>query len=131
MPYSVTKAAGIHLMKCLATTQGPKIRVNAVLPGLMLTDWVCKCRELWHCARLTLQGLKNFSEERLKAMEEKAVLKKVTDLDDTADAFIMLAKNSSMTGMKVQVGELLHLLVGGALSLVLISPDGGYAPDSA
>jgi NAD(P)-dependent dehydrogenase (short-subunit alcohol dehydrogenase family) len=40
MPYSVTKAAGLHLMKCLATTQGPKIRVNAVLPGLLLTEWV-------------------------------------------------------------------------------------------
>lgn len=45
MPYSVTKAAGLHLMKCLALTQGPKIRVNAVLPGLMLTDWV-SCRHL-------------------------------------------------------------------------------------
>ncbi|CAG8975762.1 hypothetical protein HYALB_00009281 [Hymenoscyphus albidus] len=40
MPYSVTKAAQIHLMKCLAFTQGPKIRVNAVLPGLLLTEWV-------------------------------------------------------------------------------------------
>jgi NAD(P)-dependent dehydrogenase (short-subunit alcohol dehydrogenase family) len=40
MGYSVTKAAGLHLMKCLATTQGPKIRVNAVLPGLLLTEWV-------------------------------------------------------------------------------------------
>ena len=40
MPYSVTKAAGLHLVKCLAQTQGPKIRVNAVLPGLLLTDWV-------------------------------------------------------------------------------------------
>jgi len=26
-------------MKCLASTQGPKIRVNAILPGLLLTDW--------------------------------------------------------------------------------------------
>lgn len=40
MGYSVTKAAGLHLMKCLASTQGPKIRVNAVLPGLLLTEWV-------------------------------------------------------------------------------------------
>lgn len=39
MAYSVTKAAQIHLMKCLANTQGPKVRVNAVLPGLLLTDW--------------------------------------------------------------------------------------------
>ena len=42
MPYSVTKAAGLHLMKCLASTQGPKIRVNAVLPGLLLTEWGLK-----------------------------------------------------------------------------------------
>jgi NAD(P)-dependent dehydrogenase (short-subunit alcohol dehydrogenase family) len=39
MPYSVTKAAQLHLMKCLAATQGPKVRVNAVLPGLLLTEW--------------------------------------------------------------------------------------------
>ncbi|KAL8642630.1 MAG: hypothetical protein Q9228_000679, partial [Teloschistes exilis] len=40
MAYSVTKAAGLQLMKCLASTQGPKVRVNAVLPGLLLTEWV-------------------------------------------------------------------------------------------
>ena len=31
---------GLHLMKCLASTQGPKVRVNAILPGLLLTEWV-------------------------------------------------------------------------------------------
>jgi NAD(P)-dependent dehydrogenase (short-subunit alcohol dehydrogenase family) len=40
MPYSVTKAAQLHLMRCLAGTQGPKIRVNAVLPGFLSTEWV-------------------------------------------------------------------------------------------
>ena len=40
MPYSVTKAAQLHLMKCLANTQGPRIRVNAVLPGWLETEWV-------------------------------------------------------------------------------------------
>lgn len=40
LPYSVTKAAQLHLMKCLATSQGPKLRINAVLPGLLLTEWV-------------------------------------------------------------------------------------------
>jgi NAD(P)-dependent dehydrogenase (short-subunit alcohol dehydrogenase family) len=40
MAYSVTKAAQLHLMRCLAQSQGPKVRVNAVLPGLLLTDWV-------------------------------------------------------------------------------------------
>lgn len=36
--YSVSKAALIHLVKCLAKSQGPNVRVNAVCPGLMLTD---------------------------------------------------------------------------------------------
>jgi NAD(P)-dependent dehydrogenase (short-subunit alcohol dehydrogenase family) len=40
MPYSVTKAAQLHIMRCLAKTQGPKVRVNAVLPGLLKTEWV-------------------------------------------------------------------------------------------
>ncbi|KAI9889947.1 MAG: hypothetical protein M1814_004670 [Vezdaea aestivalis] len=40
MAYSVTKAAQVHLMKCLAQHQGSKIRTNAVLPGLLLTEWV-------------------------------------------------------------------------------------------
>ena len=31
---------GLHLVKCLASTQGPKVRVNAILPGLLLTEWV-------------------------------------------------------------------------------------------
>lgn len=63
MGYSVTKAAGLHLMKCLAATQGPEIRFNAVLPGLLLTEW----------------GLR-YSEERVNAMKEKAVLKDVVSL---------------------------------------------------
>lgn len=27
-------------MKCLAATQGAKLRINSILPGLLLTDWV-------------------------------------------------------------------------------------------
>ena len=38
--YVPNNAKGLHLMKCLAQTQGEKVRVNAVLPGLLLTDWV-------------------------------------------------------------------------------------------
>lgn len=39
LPYSVTKAAAIHLSKALAVICSPKIRVNSVSPGLLLTDW--------------------------------------------------------------------------------------------
>jgi NAD(P)-dependent dehydrogenase (short-subunit alcohol dehydrogenase family) len=41
MGYSVAKAAGLHLLLCLAETQGPKVRVNAILPGWMPTEWAC------------------------------------------------------------------------------------------
>ncbi|KAF2622273.1 short chain dehydrogenase/reductase [Macroventuria anomochaeta] len=86
MPYSVTKAAQLHLVKCLAVTEGPKIRVNTVLPGLLLTEWG-----------------KKYSPERIEALKNAAVLKKDTELQDCVDAFVMLAKNSSMTGMRIQV----------------------------
>jgi NAD(P)-dependent dehydrogenase (short-subunit alcohol dehydrogenase family) len=60
MPYSVTKAAQLHLMRCLASTQGPKVRVNAVLPGLLLTEW----------GQL-------YGEEMVRRLEERAWLKRV------------------------------------------------------
>ena len=39
MAYSVSKAAGLHLVTCLAETQGPKVRVNAIQPGFLKTEW--------------------------------------------------------------------------------------------
>ncbi|KAK5019507.1 hypothetical protein LTR39_000334 [Cryomyces antarcticus] len=86
MPYSVTKAAQLHLMKCMAQTQGPKVRINAVLPGLLLTDW----------GNL-------YPPEAIKNLKERAVLKDVTDLSDCADAYVMIARNTSMTGQSVQI----------------------------
>ncbi|KIW46295.1 uncharacterized protein PV06_01975 [Exophiala oligosperma] len=56
MGYSVTKAAGVHMMKCLASTQGPKIRVNAILPGLLLTDWESIVQTRTKSRPLTIAG---------------------------------------------------------------------------
>ncbi|KIW49077.1 hypothetical protein PV05_10791 [Exophiala xenobiotica] len=86
MAYSTTKAAGLHLMKCLAATQGPKIRVNAILPGQLLTDW----------------GMQ-FSDEQIEAEKKQAVLRHETFLDDCADAYVSAAKNTSMTGQEITV----------------------------
>lgn len=86
MPYSVTKAAGLQLMKCLASTQGPKIRVNAILPGLLLTEW----------------GLK-YGEKKIEQLKAQTALKQETLLDDCADAYISAAKNSSMTGQQIVI----------------------------
>lgn len=62
MPYAVTKAAQLHLMRCLASTQGPKVRVNAVLPGLLRTEWVSCCFLLWF--RMRLIGNRDSSMEK-------------------------------------------------------------------
>jgi hypothetical protein len=51
------------------------------------------------------QGLK-YPPEVIKQIEDKAALKMATDLVDCASAYVMLAKNTSMTGQKIQVGEL-------------------------
>jgi NAD(P)-dependent dehydrogenase (short-subunit alcohol dehydrogenase family) len=42
--YDMTKAALIHLTKHLATELGPRVRVNALAPGLIKTDFA---RALW------------------------------------------------------------------------------------
>lgn len=44
----------IHLMKCLAKSQGAKVRVNAILPGLLLTEWVSST-----CSTLALTNTEN------------------------------------------------------------------------
>ncbi|KAF2872695.1 short-chain dehydrogenase/reductase-like protein SDR [Massariosphaeria phaeospora] len=86
MAYAVTKAAQLQLVKCLGKTQGPKIRVNSVLPGLLLTEW----------------GLK-YPAAELADIKQQSALKHEVFLQDCVDAFVMLARNTSMTGMKVQV----------------------------
>jgi 3-oxoacyl-[acyl-carrier protein] reductase len=86
LPYSVSKAGLIHLTKCLAVALAPDIRVNSVAPGLLLTRWVA-----------------GFAEERLAAMSQAALLGKPTDIPDVAAAFVMLAKNTSITGQVIVV----------------------------
>ncbi len=92
LPYSVSKAALIHLTKCLAKSLAPDIQVNTVAPGLLMTRWV-----------------EGFSEERLNLMSEAALLKKPTDVADCATAFVMLAKNGSITGQVIVVDSGLSL----------------------
>ncbi|KFX95562.1 hypothetical protein V490_03791 [Pseudogymnoascus sp. VKM F-3557] len=86
LPYCVTKAAQLQLMRVFAASQGPKVRCNAVCPGLLLTEWGQK-----------------YPPSAIKFLEEKAYLKKVTDLEDCAQSFVDTARNSSMTGQKIVV----------------------------
>lgn len=45
-------------------------------------------------------------------LKDAAALKHETFLDDCANAYVMLAKNTSMTGMKVQVDAGLNVQGG-------------------
>lgn len=66
-------------MKCLASSQGPKVRVNAVLPGLLLTDWVrlALFKKLY---LLTIMKGLNYSPERIEQLKATAKLKQEVGL---------------------------------------------------
>jgi NAD(P)-dependent dehydrogenase (short-subunit alcohol dehydrogenase family) len=91
--YNVTKAAVAHLTRQLAGELGPGVRVNALAPGLVKTDFA---RALWE------RG-----EERVAA---RLPLRRLGLPDDVATAALFLASEAAswLTG---------HVLVvdGGAL----------------
>ncbi|KAK9452134.1 uncharacterized protein V1518DRAFT_410443 [Limtongia smithiae] len=86
IPYAITKSAAVHLVKVLAKAHGPNIRVNAICPSLLLTEWG-----------------KSFGPERIKAVTASLPLKRLPSLDDAADAFISTARNTSITGSIIVV----------------------------
>lgn len=102
MAYSVTKSAQLHLMRCLANTQGSKVRINAVLPGLLLTEW----------------GLR-YPKEAVERIKDMSALKHETFLDDCADTYTSIAENTSMTGQRIAVGKLTHVSHFGRFNVLL------------
>ncbi|KFZ19747.1 hypothetical protein V501_00517 [Pseudogymnoascus sp. VKM F-4519 (FW-2642)] len=81
LAYSVTKAAQIHLAKSLAVICSPRIRVNSVSPGILLTDW----------------GLK-FPQERLDSAMAKTQLKRFATVEDVAEQVLCFVRSRSVTG---------------------------------
>ncbi|OQV09738.1 hypothetical protein CLAIMM_13827 [Cladophialophora immunda] len=86
IPYSVTKAALIHLIKSLAKISGPEIRVNSVSPGILLTEWGQK-----------------FPQDRLDAATQRSVLKRLADIDDVVQQIVLLATTRSVTGQNMVI----------------------------
>jgi NAD(P)-dependent dehydrogenase (short-subunit alcohol dehydrogenase family) len=97
--YNVTKAALMHLTRQLAYELGPAVRVNALVPGLVRTQFA---RALWEPAG--------------DAVAKRLPLRRLGEPDDIGKAALFLASDAAswMTG---------HVLVvdGGALSM----PSGG------
>lgn len=86
IPYSVSKAAGQMLTKCLAQALAPDIRVNSVVPGGLMTRW----------------GMR-FGEEVLERRASELPLRKHPEIGDVADAVMFLVTNESMTGESIVV----------------------------
>lgn len=74
--YAVTKAALIHLVKSLAVIAGPKIRVNSVAPGVLMT-----VGPSFPFSKPQANGDKDwgqgFPAEKIQAVQEKNVLKRL------------------------------------------------------
>ncbi|KAK3383142.1 hypothetical protein B0T24DRAFT_516725 [Lasiosphaeria ovina] len=81
LAYAVSKAAQIHLVKGLALIAAPKIRVNSVSPGLLLTDW----------------GLK-FPLELQEEIRERTKLKRLATVEDVAEQVLCFVRCKSVTG---------------------------------
>ncbi|GAB1725120.1 hypothetical protein NU195Hw_g6841t1 [Hortaea werneckii] len=92
LPYAVSKSAAIHLSKSLAVICSPKIRVNSVSPGLLLTDW----------------GM-SFGPEKIEAATNATKLKRLATVEDVADQVRVLATTRSMTGQNLIVDSGLTL----------------------
>lgn len=86
IPYAVSKAGLIHLVRMLAQSQGPKVRVHAVCPGLLLTEWGNR-----------------FPQERIDLAIERSPIKKVADVDETGAHFVFLCKLATSTGTTVGI----------------------------
>jgi len=92
LPYAVSKAGVIHLTKALAIALAPKVRVNAVAPGLVLTRW-------W-----TGRGLDT------EPVVQSTRFKRALDTGEVADAVLLMVRNSSISGqtLTVDLANVLH-----------------------
>jgi NAD(P)-dependent dehydrogenase (short-subunit alcohol dehydrogenase family) len=97
--YNVTKAAVVHLTSQLASELGPKVRVNALAPGLVKTDFA---KALWEPAE--------------DLIARRLPLKRLGLPDDIAKAALFLCSDAAswITGDTLVID-------GGALSM----PSGG------
>ena len=86
LAYSVSKAAMIHLTKCLALAMSPEVRVNSIAPGFVNTRW--------H---------DNSSDERKRQIAEGSPLGRNVGVDEIASATLEALRNDNMTGQVIAI----------------------------
>jgi NAD(P)-dependent dehydrogenase (short-subunit alcohol dehydrogenase family) len=91
IPYCASKAALICLTQSLARAFGPRVRVNAVAPGFIISRW-------------TEDGLGPQFESAKQSHEERAALGKVCQPEDVAEVIVGLISGSDLiTGQTIVV----------------------------
>ena len=92
--YAVSKAAMIHLTRCLAVALGPEITVNSVAPGTMMGT------------RMTSRLDPALVESTILG----SALKRPVERDDVADQIVTFARGDSTTGqvLLVDSGKAFH-----------------------
>ncbi|MEM1047870.1 MAG: SDR family oxidoreductase [Pseudomonadota bacterium] len=104
MAYAASKGALNTLTLSLARTLAPAVRVNAVCPGFVDTDWMKP--------KLGEDGLAAFRDR----VAQNAPLKTVPTADDVADAIAWLALSArAITGQLLVIDGGTHLTVGSPL----------------
>ena len=94
IPYSVSKAALIHLTKCMAVALAPEVTVNCLAPGHL------------EGTRATSNLSTEFRAESLKT----ALLKKAADKDDIAYQVVAFCQADTITGQTLVIdsGKVFH-----------------------
>jgi NAD(P)-dependent dehydrogenase (short-subunit alcohol dehydrogenase family) len=80
IPYAVSKAGLHHQTKLLAIALAPRIRVNAVAPGMVETDWVAS------------------SPAARETIAELAPLRRNAEPDDVAEVVLAQIRSGQVTG---------------------------------
>ncbi|MFJ9903603.1 SDR family NAD(P)-dependent oxidoreductase [Streptomyces sp. NPDC101152] len=95
VPYAVSKAAIEHMTRLLAAAVGPRVRVNAVAPGLVETPWI---RDSPFFAPIA------------QKVRESTPLRRVGLPEDVAEAVLGLAGAAYTTGQVLLVDGGAHLI---------------------
>jgi len=103
--YAASKGALNTLTLALARTLAPQVRVNAVCPGFVDTDWMAP--------RLSAAEMEAFK----RRTSASAPLQVLVSPEDVADAVLWLAHSArAVTGQLLVIDAGTHLTVGGPLS---------------
>ncbi len=86
IPYSVSKSAVVHLTKCLAAALAPKVRVNAIAPGLVLTRW-------WT----------SLGPDVVEKQIQGTLFKREVAFQDVIDAAMLAICSDSMSGQTITI----------------------------